>query len=119
MIKKINDILNKKEISGVDLEELIKAREQKNVDFILVDVREEYEFNNSRIEGVDHLIPLSNFYEKVEEIEGFKDLPIVMQCKLGGRSQQAQRQLEIMGFNKVINLAGGITKYSGKKIYGN
>ena len=42
-----------------------------------------------------------------------------MQCKLGGRSQQAQRQLEIMGFNKVINLAGGITKYLGKKIHGN
>tara|TARA_B100000287_G_scaffold423173_1_gene466111 strand:+ start:17 stop:376 length:360 start_codon:yes stop_codon:yes gene_type:complete len=119
MTKKINEILNKKEINGEDLEELIKAREQKNVDFLLVDVREEYEFNNIRIEGVDYLIPLSKFYEKVREIEGFKDQPIIMQCKLGGRSQQAQRQLEIMGFNKVINLAGGITEYLGKKIHGN
>ncbi len=42
-----------------------------------------------------------------------------MQCKLGGRSQQAQRQLEIMGFKNVINLAGGITEYTGDIIYGN
>ena len=34
MTKKINEILNKKEINGVDLEELIKAREQKEIKFI-------------------------------------------------------------------------------------
>ena len=113
------DILLKKEINGEELEELLRLRKNKKLQFLLVDVREEYEYNVSRINGVDFLMPMSDLYDKVKEIENQKELPIVMQCKLGGRSQQAQRQLEIMGFKNVINLAGGITEYTGDIIYGN
>tara|TARA_B100000927_G_C16306114_1_gene405484 strand:- start:238 stop:585 length:348 start_codon:yes stop_codon:yes gene_type:complete len=113
------DILLKKEINGEELEELLRLRKNKKLQFLLVDVREEYEYNVSRINGVDFLMPMSDLYDKVKEIENQKELPIVMQCKLGGRSQQAQRQLEIMGFKNVINLAGGITEYKGDIIYGN
>ena len=113
------DLLLKKEINGEELKELLRLRKNKKLQFLLVDVREEYEYNVSRINGVDFLIPLSELYDKVQEIENQKELPIVMQCKLGGRSQQAQRQLEIMGFKNVINLAGGITEYKGEIIYGN
>ena len=112
------DILLKKEINGEELEELLRLRKNKKLQFLLIDVREEYEYNVSRINGVDFLMPLSDLYDKVKEIENQKELPIVMQCKLGGRSQQAQRQLEIMGFKNVINLAGGITEYKGDIIYG-
>ena len=112
------DILLKKEINGEELEELLCLRKNKKLQFLLIDVREEYEYNVSRINGVDFLMPLSDLYGKVKEIENQKELPIVMQCKLGGRSQQAQRQLEIMGFKNVINLAGGITEYKGDIIYG-
>lgn len=112
------DILLKKEINGEELEELLCLRKNKKLQFLLIDVREEYEYNVSRINGVDFLMPLSDLYDKVKEIENQKELPIVMQCKLGGRSQQAQRQLEIMGFKNVINLAGGITEYKGDIIYG-
>ena len=112
-------LLNKKEINGEDLEVLLDLRKKNKAQFFLVDVREEYEYNTSRINGVDFLIPLSELYDKVKKIEDKKEAPIVMQCKLGGRSQQAQRQLELMGFKNVINLAGDITEYQGEIIYGN
>tara|TARA_B100001769_G_C22003201_1_gene539069 strand:+ start:545 stop:892 length:348 start_codon:yes stop_codon:yes gene_type:complete len=111
-------LIDKKEINGEDLKELLELRKKNQAHFFLVDVREEYEYNTSRINGVDFLIPLSELHAKVKKIEDKKEVPIVMQCKLGGRSQQAQRQLELMGFKNVINLAGGITEYLGEIIYG-
>ena len=111
--------INKHKNRKAKAENNTHLRKNNKLQFLLVDVREEYEYNVSRINGVDFLMPLSELYDKVKEIENQKELPIVMQCKLGGRSQQAQRQLEIMGFKNVINLAGGITEYTGDIIYGN
>tara|TARA_Y100001968_G_C19010188_1_gene550145 strand:+ start:282 stop:626 length:345 start_codon:yes stop_codon:yes gene_type:complete len=111
----ITELLNKSEINGNELEFLLQKRKEKKADFLLVDVREEYEFQQKRITGVDYLMPISNFFEKSKQIEEYKNTPIISQCKLGGRSAQAQRQLQIMGFKKVINLAGGIENYKGEK----
>ena len=46
----------------------------------------------------------------------YKSKPIIAKCKLGGRSAQAQKQLRLMGFEKVINLSGGISNYKGQTI---
>ena len=111
----IAELFNKSEINGEELEFLLQKRKQKKADFLLVDVREEYEFQQKKIIGVDYLIPISSFFEKAKQIEEHKNTPIISQCKLGGRSAQAQRQLQIMGFETVINLAGGIENYKGEK----
>ena len=109
-------LLEKSEINGTELEHLVLQRKNARADFLLIDVREEYEYNEKRIAGVDFLIPLSNFFNKVRDIEAYKSRHIIVKCKLGGRSAQAQRQLNLMGFEKVINLAGGITHYKGEVI---
>ena len=83
---------------------------------MLIDVREEYEYNEKRILGVDFLIPLSNFFNKIKEIEEYKSKHIITKCKLGGRSAKAQMQLRQLGFQKVINLSGGISNYKGEII---
>tara|TARA_X000000368_G_C22863524_1_gene637630 strand:- start:490 stop:831 length:342 start_codon:yes stop_codon:yes gene_type:complete len=113
-MNKAEELLDKNEINGEELEYLLSER--KSVEFILIDVREEYEYNEKRILGVDYLIPLSDFFNKAKEIEMYKSKPIIAQCKLGGRSAQAQRQLRLMGFDKVINLSGGISNYKGEII---
>ena len=91
-------------------------RKNEKADFLLIDVREEYEYNEKRIVGVDYLVPLSDFFNKIKDIEGYKSKHIIAKCKLGGRSAQAQMQLKLLGFERVINLAGGITHYKGKTI---
>ena len=115
-MNKTQKLLEKNEINGEDLEYLLLERKKKRVEFLLIDVREEYEYNENRILGVDYLVPLSNFFNKVKDIEMYKSKPIITKCKLGGRSAQAQRQLRLMGFDKVINLSGGITNYKGEVI---
>tara|TARA_B100000427_G_C15273649_1_gene492187 strand:+ start:120 stop:458 length:339 start_codon:yes stop_codon:yes gene_type:complete len=108
------NILTKEEINGEELEELLLKRDLKETDFLLVDVREEYEFNNKKIIGVDYLIPMSVFFDKMNVLEQHKTKVIITQCKVGGRSLKAQQILKAKGFEKVINLAGGILKYKGK-----
>ena len=110
------ELLDKNEINGSELEYLLSEREKKRAEFFLVDVREEYEYNQKRIVGVDHLIPLSDFFNKIQDIENLKSKHIIVKCKLGGRSSQAQMQLKSLGFERVINLSGGITNYKGKTV---
>ena len=108
------EVFKKNEINGEELQYLLEQRKEKKIEFLLVDVREQYEYDNIKIDGVDMLIPMSIFFEKVVEIEKYKETPIITQCKVGGRSAQAQRHLRQMGFKTVINLQGGISEYKGK-----
>ena len=108
------ELLEKNEINGEELEYLLSERKKNRAQFLLVDVREEYEYNEKKIVGVDYLVPLSDFFNKARELETHKSKDIIIKCKLGGRSAQAQHQLKVMGFNNVINLAGGITNYKGE-----
>ena len=113
---KTEELLEKNEINGQELEYLLSERKNERVEFLLIDVREEYEYNEKRIDGVDYLVPLSDFFNKVQDIEDYKSKHIIAKCKLGGRSAQAQMQLKSLGFEKVINLAGGITNYKGRVV---
>ncbi len=112
-VNSAQDLLEKKEINGEELEYLIKERKENRVSFLLIDVREEYEFNEKHILGVDYLLPLSDFFNQVKRIEKDKSRYIIAKCKLGGRSARAQMYLRQMGFKNVINLAGGIINYKG------
>lgn len=112
MYKK-EEVLAKNEINGKELEYLLLERKNERAEFLLIDVREEYEYNEKKIVGVDYLVPLSDFFNKVKHIEEYKSKHIILQCKLGGRSAQAQMQLKLLGFEKTINLAGGLTNYKG------
>ena len=112
-MRNTEELLQSPEINGQELEYLLSERKNGRADFLLIDVREEYEYNQKRIVGVDYLIPLSDFFNKVRQIEDYKSKHIIAKCKLGGRSAQAQMQLKLMGFKSVINLSGGILNYRG------
>ena len=110
------ELEGKIKIDAVELEQLLEDRSQKIVDFILIDVREQYECEQESIVGVDYFMPMSNFYPKsMNKIEKHKEDVIILQCKSGGRSLQIQRLLIKSGFKKTINMEGGITAYSGLK----
>ena len=75
---------------------------------LLIDVREESEWNEVRIPGA-MLIPLSQFVARQAEIPAGRAL--IMQCRSGGRSGQAALALRTAGRSNVANLAGGITDW--------
>lgn len=112
----MSDILNKEDISSEELSDLLSLRENKEVDFLLIDIREEFEVDDGYIQGCDLFYPTSNFMDFLPELEKNKDKNIVLYCKSGGRSTQSKNFLKQEGFSKISHLDGGITGYSGSLV---
>ena len=74
----------------------------------LIDVREPHEYEEDNLGGQS--IPLSTVPDQLEAI-GSKDEEIIVHCRSGKRSAQAQRYLESEGYSNVHNLTGGILAY--------
>ena len=107
-------LLSKEQLDGDELEALIEAKTLKMVDFTLIDVREQMEFNQSHIVGTDALVPTSNFYAGIEAFNDKKDSQIIVYCLSGSRSYQVQHAMKSLGFNKVGNLAHGVYSFKGE-----
>jgi adenylyltransferase/sulfurtransferase len=75
----------------------------------LIDVREPYEYEIARIPG-SRLIPLGELETHVGELP--RTGTLVLQCHSGGRSEQAVRLLQGVGFQNAYNLVGGIDAWS-------
>jgi len=87
----------------------LKTKIDRKDKFVLVDVREPFEYDISRIPG-SKLIPLGELPARLSELDSADD--IVLHCKVGGRSAKALRILQEAGFRKLNNLQGGITAWS-------
>ena len=92
------------EITVAKLKERLDAKE----DFFLLDVREQHEYQICNLEG--NLIPLNELPNRIDELD--KEREIVVHCRSGQRSAQAVMFLQQAGFEKVLNLAGGILAWS-------
>ena len=75
---------------------------------LLLDVREPYEHKIANIKG--QLIPLGQLQTKFSELDRTRE--IVVYCHHGNRSAIAVQFLKNQGFEKVLNLAGGIDQWS-------
>ncbi|HEX9728551.1 MAG TPA: molybdopterin-synthase adenylyltransferase MoeB [Gemmatimonadales bacterium] len=93
------------EISPVEL----ASRLGRPDPFALIDVREPHEWEIARLPGA-RLIPLDTVGERLDEFP--RDQEVVLYCKGGTRSARAARELLEAGFERVVSLAGGITRWS-------
>ena len=77
----------------------------------LVDVREahEWEISNLGFAGA-RLIPLGQLFERLDELNSETDL--VVYCRSGSRSAMAVRYLQAHGFERSVNLRGGINDWA-------
>ena len=89
----------------------LKVKMDENQDFVLVDVREQNEYDMARIPG-SILVPLSQLPNRFHELDKYKGKEIVVHCKMGGRSAKAIAFLKQQGFDNLVNVAGGITGWS-------
>ena len=78
---------------------------------IIVDVREDSEWNEGHIAGAIH-IPLAQVESRLSELAQYKDSTVIMQCRSGKRSAKAAVIFQYAGFSKVYNLTGGIIAWS-------
>ena len=93
----------------------VQAKEWlENDEAILIDVREQDEWDEGRISYASHA-PLSRFHELVETLEIPEGKHIIFQCLAGGRSMKAAQFFEqhIQPDNDIYNMAGGIKVWKG------
>jgi len=111
----MSELLQKSHVNSNELETLLKEREAGNVDFILVDVREPYEYDAGHIKGVDMLKPTSSFQSWAQEfLDAHQDKTVIFTCRTDSRSGQVQHVFMQNGMTKVINHSGGIVTYRGE-----
>ncbi len=86
---------------------------QSRDDLVLIDCREPSEYEVASIPGAT-LIPMSQWAEKLAEVEGFQGKQVVVHCHHGGRSMRVTQWLRQNGFPNALNLAGGIHAWSDR-----
>ena len=98
----------KAEIDEVDA---VRAREViETGDPIIVDVREQDEWDEGRIPGAVH-VPRGHLESRIEGFAPDRDHSIVVYCSAGNRSAFAAKTLEELGYTDVVSLSGGFTDW--------
>jgi rhodanese-related sulfurtransferase len=89
----------------------VKAKLDAHEDFVLIDCREQHEYDTVHIPGAI-LIPMSQMAERVAELEPHKSREIVIHCHHGGRSLNVAMWMKAQGFQNPLSMAGGIDTWS-------
>lgn len=94
----------------ISVEEL-QARIEQGDDLVLLDVREPHEMLICAIPN-STLIPMAQLPQRLDEIDPSRDL--VVYCRSGARSGRVVGFLRRLGFEKAVNLRGGILDWIDK-----
>lgn len=93
------------EITVAELQKKQKAGEQ----FLLIDVREPWEYEACRIEGAK-LIPMRTIPANLQQLDSDRD--VICYCHHGQRSLDVAAWLRAQGVETAQSLAGGIDRWS-------
>lgn len=100
-------------INVKQLDEMLKARERGEKDFILIDVREPGEYEIVKIPG-SVLIPKNEFLMGDALANLPQDKQIVLHCKAGGRSAEVLAAVKGAGFKDAIHVGGGVLAWQSQ-----
>lgn len=92
-------------IKEVDCTAALQLINHKNA--LVLDVRDDGEYKAGHILNSTQ-IPLGKLGERADELEKYKEQPIVVVCRSGQRSATACAMLGKRGFAQTYNLAGGV-----------
>ena len=91
------------EVEASDMERLVKENQ------MLLDVREDYDFNAGHVKGAINM-PLREIIANKDELP--KDKDIFVYCRSAHRSADAVNFMKSLGFEKVHNVKGGFIDIS-------
>jgi sulfur-carrier protein adenylyltransferase/sulfurtransferase len=93
----------------VTVQEMKRALDDPKLGIKIIDVREPFEFEIARIEGVP-LLPMSELQNRFTELD--PNTQYYLHCKVGSRSLSALSFLREQGFKYVKSVKGGIDAWS-------
>jgi rhodanese-related sulfurtransferase len=79
-------------------------------DAVIVDVRDQGEFERGHLPNARHL-PLADLERRGAELGKFRARPILVYCGNGSRAATAIATLRKSGFEKLFNLRGGLFEW--------
>ncbi len=93
-----------KDFSVIELSEYLQNNQR-----LLLDVREQWEWEKCHFEG-SKLLPMGKIMENIDTLD--KDQETVIVCHHGIRSMQVARYFDSIGFESIINMHGGIDAWA-------
>ncbi|HET6166621.1 MAG TPA: adenylyltransferase/sulfurtransferase MoeZ [Marmoricola sp.] len=97
-------------ISVVQLEHMLKEREEGARDFVLLDVREPNEYEINKIPG-SVLVPKDDFLNGTALERLPSDKPVVLYCKTGVRSAECLAIVKGAGYSDAVHVGGGVSAW--------
>lgn len=92
-------------VESIDVNEAERRQRDDPGRPLLVDVREQYEFDEMRAPGAV-LMPMSSLATRIGELPA--DRPLMIVCHMGSRSAAVAGFLARSGRTDVVNVAGGM-----------
>jgi sulfur-carrier protein adenylyltransferase/sulfurtransferase len=80
---------------------------------VIVDVREQHEFEESHIPGAVH-VPRGHLESRIETTAPDKSRRVVLYCASGNRSALAADTMQQLGYEDVASMTGGITLWKDR-----
>lgn len=107
----------KETIPEVDPTEVKEILDQGDAtDAVLIDVREQQEWDESHIEGAKH-VPRGYLEQRIGRAAPDLDQRVILYCAAGNRSAIAAKTLiEELGYTNVESMAGGITLWKQRNL---
>ena len=103
-------VLGNETVIELDAQSFFNEIQGENIQ--LVDVRTLGEYNSGHIQNallIDFYNP--EFYNEMNDTLD-KEKPVYVYCRSGNRSGKAAKELEKLGFSKIIDLDGGINSWT-------
>jgi rhodanese-related sulfurtransferase len=93
-------------MQDITVTELQEKMQSGSTDFLVIDVREPYEYEEFNIGA--RLIPLGDLASALDDLQEWEEKEIVVMCRSGARSAAAKQFMVQNGFKNVRNLIGGV-----------
>jgi rhodanese-related sulfurtransferase len=89
---------------------LLAVTKMNDGNTVVIDVREQEEFNKGYIESAINL-PLSKIKEHIDSLDAYKNNPILIVCQEGTRSSSAGKLFTKAGLSDVLVISGGMQSW--------
>lgn len=84
-------------------------------DGVFVDLRDAAEYKAGHIVDALH-IPATKLGARMDELNKFKQRPVILVCKMGQSAGAAGKQLKTAGFEKVYKMGGGMMEWGNLQL---
>lgn len=116
MVSLVQNVAQSSEINGEELQFLLSMRAKSKIDFLLIDIREMYEYTALSIKGTDFLLPTSTIHTSIDQLGKHKGKLMIFYCRTASRTFQMVHILKRMGFTNIAHLSQGIVQYRGEQL---